>query len=134
MAVAADRSDAYRRATLFFFNKALRTHGASQLLFKFSFIEDGVVLRRTLFELHMQLEWMSRDASERAQNFLDHFPVRFYDLHRRKGGRTGLAVFPAVHGGERHAHKFSKLGLCQTQSPSQALDARPSIYRGVLAH
>jgi hypothetical protein len=82
--VTATGQDLYRRATLFFFNKAFRTYGAIQLLDRENFLEDGVVLGRTLFELNMQAEWMSRDPDARAQQFFDHFPVRFYDLHQQK--------------------------------------------------
>jgi hypothetical protein len=49
-------------------------------------MEDGVVLGRTLFELNMQVEWMSREPDARAQQFFHHFPVRAYDLHRQKKG------------------------------------------------
>lgn len=82
--VAAARNDLYRRATLFFFNKAFRTYSATLILCRANFIEDGVVLGRTLFELNMQAEWMSRDPTARARQFFDHFPVRFYDLHHQK--------------------------------------------------
>ena len=82
--VVAARNNPYRRATLFFFNKAFRTYSAILVLCRANFIEDGVVLGRTLFELNMQAEWMSRDPGSRSQQFFDHFPVRFYDLHRQK--------------------------------------------------
>jgi len=82
--VAASRNDLYKRATLFFFNKAFRTYGAIRVLCRANFMEDGVVLGRTLFELNMQAEWMSREPDSRAQQFFDHFPVRFYDLHWQK--------------------------------------------------
>jgi hypothetical protein len=82
--VAAARNNPYRRVTLFFFNKAFRTYSAILTLCRANFLEDGVVLGRTLFELNMQAEWMSREPDSRAQQFFDHFPVRFYDLHQQK--------------------------------------------------
>ena len=72
----------YRRAALFFFNKALKTYEAIRLLWKAGYEEDAIVLGRTLFELNMQIEWMSRDPEARSSKFFQHFPVRVYDLHR----------------------------------------------------
>lgn len=77
-------NDLYRRSTLFFFNKAFQTYGAIRTLCRENFVEDGIILGRTLFELNMQVEWMSRDPDARAQQFFDHLPVRLYDLHRQK--------------------------------------------------
>jgi Family of unknown function (DUF5677) len=61
----------YQRAMRFFFSKAYKSFQAIELLWKNGFSEDAHTLARGIYELRLQVIYMSND-SKRSKQFFDH--------------------------------------------------------------
>lgn len=62
----------YQRAMRFFFSKAYKSYQAIELLWKNGFSEDAYSLARGIYELRLQVVYMSNDP-KRSKEFFDHF-------------------------------------------------------------
>jgi hypothetical protein len=62
----------YKRAMLFFFAKAYKTYQAAELLWNSGYGEDAYLLTRAIYEIRLQVLFMSRDPTKRSKDFMDH--------------------------------------------------------------
>jgi hypothetical protein len=63
----------YRHAMLFFFCKAYKTYHAIQILWTNGYAEDATNLARSIYEIRLQVLFMSGDPLPRSQQFFDHW-------------------------------------------------------------
>jgi hypothetical protein len=63
----------YQRALLFFFSKAYKTYQAVASLNRQGFVEDAHSLARGVYEIRLQVIYMSGDPEVRSKQFFDHW-------------------------------------------------------------
>jgi len=63
----------HRRAMLFFFCKAYKTYQAIELLWKSGYTEDATNLARSIYEIRLQVMFMSCNPTARSKQFIDHW-------------------------------------------------------------
>lgn len=73
----------YGASMLFFFCKAYKSYQAIQALWEKGFAEDAYILTRTIFEIHLQAEYMCAEPKNRARLFVEHDPVVRHRWFRR---------------------------------------------------
>jgi Family of unknown function (DUF5677) len=71
----------YSMITFFFFCKTYKTYQAIRMLCRGGFVEDALVLGRTIFEIYLQSEWMSQYPQGRAVDFMNYESVKRYDSY-----------------------------------------------------
>jgi len=70
--ISSEKAD-YQRAMLFFFCRAYKSYRAIVLLYKSGYVEDATSLARSIYELRVQVRWMSDDPLSRGKLFIDHW-------------------------------------------------------------
>jgi len=105
--VSGNLEDSAYKSTLFaFFLKSYKTYQAVIMLWRAGFPEDAFMLVRTLFEIRLQVRYMSEDPRARVRLFLEHDPVLRYKryLRLKKEG-----MHDVVAGIECHQQELSEL-------------------------
>ena len=99
-----------QRAMLFFFAKAYKTYQAAELLWTRGYIEDAYLLTRSIYEIRLQVLFMSRDPTKRSKEFMDHLlKSAFGTLHvlRRRDRRDWQSGLDAGEADIREAAKLT---------------------------
>jgi hypothetical protein len=100
----SDPERQYKAATIFFLIKAIKSYRAVHLLCSAGFFQDAAVLSRTIFEIFLQIAYMSGNPEDRAPLFIKHDLVGRYFLYLK------LKKYPdLVNDIEKHRAELEKL-------------------------
>jgi hypothetical protein len=93
-----------KTSTAFFLAKAFKTYKAINLLVEHNYHQDAALLARTIFEILLQIRYVS-DAAERGERFLKHDPVDRYYFYMKLSKFPDLVKGIANRGAELEALK-----------------------------
>ena len=74
--IAENESSLEKGTFLFFYFKVRKTYKAIVLLWNQGYPEDAFILTRTLFEISLQVRYISEDPQSRSERFIRFDPVR----------------------------------------------------------